>query len=407
LVVCAVALVLGALGRVAVNYHDVLKAGSVSDFLLYALHCFQWPAREWSWLALVIWSPVVVLAWRTLRRKDPAAGFFPALLLGLAAWVILQILATAYTRGAGGGVPSSRYADTLAFGLIVNGLALGWLWPRLTSRPLRATWGIAWAVTIGCTVYVQTTLIFRHDLPDNRRYLEACEENVRRYLASGDSSHLDSENIPYPGIRALRERIDLPTIRAILPVSVRLPIALETSGSPGPLAAHSTIRLAQRFTALSAALPPVIGSLPKLEQRALWFSDPAKGPGEWRSRPLLFPRGTVLRILIAGHTGADLSILDAQSGTTVVDNILVAHPSADRWRSVHVSLPPGKVIFRATVSAPDGWIAFSDPVEMAHGSYWCWRLTRTGRPIWVTALIGSLLSGLGAWYCAWREKPFR
>lgn len=394
---CAAALILGALGRVSVDYHDTLKAGSPADFLRYTLHCLQWPAQDWSWLALVLWLPVALLAWRVLRRLDKDAGPLPLVLLGLAAWVVLQILATAYTRGVDGGMPSSRYADTLAFGLIVNGLALAWLWPRLTPWRSCAAVSVAWVLAVIGPVSVQSALIFGRALPANRRHLEACEENVRRYLVTDDSTHLAGDDIPYPGIRALRERIDPPAIRAILPVSVRPPLSLANPSDAGPFVAHSTIRRARKFTPAPAELPAPLSALPKLEQRTLWFSTRAGG----FSHALDLPRATVLRFMVAGSGTPELSLVYPSS----VVGLELAKMSPTGWHLVHVSVPAGRSVLQARVPE-NSWLAFSEPVEMAPGSYWSRRLVRTGRLLWPAAALAAGLCGLGAWYCTRREKAF-
>lgn len=380
--VCAAALTVGALGRVSVSYHEALKAGSVTDFLRYALHCLQWPAQQWSWLALILWWPVALLAGWVLRRREPAAGSFPLVLLGLAAWVLLQILATAYTRGAGAGMPSSRYADTLAFGLIVNGLALAWLWPRFHPGRWRTAAALAWILAVAAPVYGQTALIFREVYPDNRRHLEASEENVRRYLATEDASHLDSPDIPYPGIRALRERIDLPAIRAILPASVRVPLSLAAPGHPGPFASHSTIRRARSQAAPAATLPAPLSALSPLAQRTIWFS---AHEGAF-SHPLEFARPMALRFIVAGQGAPELFL--ASPSREVRLDLGKLSPAA--WQRVHVLVPPGRFLLQARVPA-NSWLAFAEPVEMARGSYWCWRLVRLGAPLWQgTAVIGGL-----------------
>lgn len=394
-VVCLLVIGLGVLGRVSVNYHEGLKAGSPGEFLRYALHCLQWPADA-SWLAAILWLPTVLLAWRVLRRQDREADTFPLGLLGLAAWVILQVLATAYTRGAGGGMPSSRYGDTLAFGLLTNGLTVLWLWPRLAAPvALRAAFGLAWLLSAAVPVYHQASVVFGSVYPDNRRHLEACEENVRRYLATGDPAHLANADIPYPGLEALRERIDAPAIRAILPASVRPPLALAVAGVDGAFLAHSTVRRARTYSPPPAPLPSPFAALPRLEQRTLWFAR----EGTSYFLPHHFARPAVLRFLVGGQGAAELAITNPSTET----RLDVPRLAATGWNIVHVPVARGPFNLKATVPA-GSWLAFAEPVEMAQGSYWCWRLVRTGRWLWPVAAVAAALGGLGAWYCARPEK---
>lgn len=396
LVVCLLLIALGALGRVPVNYHESLKAGSTADFLGYTLHCLQWPAADASWLAPILWLPATLLAWRVGRRRERESDTFPLVVLGLAAWAFLQILATAYTRGVGGGMPSSRYGDTLAFGLLANGLALAWLWPRLAAPlGLRTVLGLAWLLAAALPAYHQASVVFGRVYPDNRRHLEACEENVRRYLVTGDPAHLDNPDLPYPGKDALRERIDPPAIQAILPASVRPPLALGAAGTDGAFVAHSTVRRARTYTPPPGPLPPPFAALPALAQRTLWFG--RDGTGYFL--PLYFPRDAVLRFLVTGQGAPELAVSSAAARITLD----VPRVAATGWNLAHVSVERGP--FNLQAHAPAGsWLAFAEPVVMARGSYWAWRLGRTGRWLWPAAAGAALLAGLGSWYCARGEK---
>ena len=46
----------------------------------------------------------------------------------------------------------------------------------------------------------------------------------------------------------------------------------------------------------------------------------------------------------------------------------------NQWRAAYVAAPhePFRVVARDV--DPKGWLAFSAPIGMASGSYWCWRL---------------------------------
>lgn len=392
--VCLVALGLGALGRVSVDYHDSLKAGSVGEFLLYTLHCLQWPAERWSWLAAPLWLPVLLLTWQLVRRAAPP-GPFPLALLGLAAWVVLQILATAYTRGAGAGLPSSRYIDTLTVGVIANGLALAWLWPQLPRPVVRLVLAAAWLLALAVPGYRQARIIFDTVLPGNRLHLEACEENVRRYLATDDPAQLEARDMPYPDRRALRDRLDHPAIRARLPVSVRRPLPLAPSSGSVGFAEFSTIQRVRSAASLPTEFSGWPATLPTLTHRSFWS---ATGEGTFRA-PLAIERDCVLRLLVAGQGAVSLALV-YPSATLNVD---LGGVTAGAWKILHVAVPRGRAELQAHVAA-DSRLVFGEPVEMAVGSYWCRQLVRMGRGLWSAAAGLALLGGLGAWYCASREK---
>lgn len=403
LAVCGIALALGALGRVSVDYHEALKAGSAADFLLYALHCFGWPAGQpWSWLAAVFWSPALALAWRLARRRDGPVEAFPWIVLGLCAWVALQILATAYTRGAGGGMPSSRYADTFAFGLVANGLALAWLWPHFARPASRVAVPAGWIAAVLVSVASLARDIFQHPLPDNRRYLDACVENVRCYLATEDASHLREPDIPYPGIRSLRERLDQPALRAIMPASVRVPLAVAAQ-APGPFRSHNTVRPARRHTPPPPPWPEAMAGLPEPANRVVWHSDPALGAGEFRSQPLRVATGTVLRFIVAGRGAVGLAAVDAATGAPL-DEAELGGIRPDGWRSAYLRVPRGEIVLLARTGGAGAWLAFGEPAEMALGSHACDQLVRRGRWLWPAASLAAVLAWMGAIYCARNGK---
>ena len=131
---CAAVTAVGWFTRATVTYHDTLKAQNAGDFLLSLVHSLQWPIAVGPWPALTalaslpLWLPWAWVAARAACGCGPAAGRnFTWMLAALGGWVLLQLLATAYARGAGGDPPASRHIDTPAFGAIINGVAAAWL----------------------------------------------------------------------------------------------------------------------------------------------------------------------------------------------------------------------------------------------------------------------------------------
>ena len=68
----------------------------------------------------------------------------------------------------------------------------------------------------------------------------ACEQNVRDYLATGDETYLQSGAIPYPGVSSFLERIRIPELQALLPVSVRPPLPLTLGAGQTSFIAHNS-----------------------------------------------------------------------------------------------------------------------------------------------------------------------
>jgi hypothetical protein len=409
LIACLLLVALGWLLRVEVDYHDNLKAHTAADFLLSTLRSLQWPLAGPALLALPVWAPFFLLAATLLRRRPGGSSdtlAFPLFILALGSWTLLQILATAYARGAGADYPASRYVDTLVAGVLANALALAWLTPRLAGWPRRLSLlgSAAWLALILGGLAAQTRPVYRDTLPDVRRHMDACEDRVRRYLATDDPRLLDDDHVPYPSARSFRERIDLTALRALMPASVRAPLTLETF-HPGPFRLHDTRmrRLPGSAPAVAttpAGLPPDFTPLPAART---WGSAGASAPGEWIGVSFTLPRRTYLRFHIAGDadaSAASVSLLDSASGRLLA----TLPPPAGTWQAVDVPAPRGPVTLRAQVSHPDRWLAFSEPVELAPLSHLISRLVPLGPTLWLIAAAASGLLWLLTALLAWRTR---
>jgi hypothetical protein len=408
LALCLVVLALGWLGRVEVGYHAVLKAHSVSDFVLYTIHSLQWPSPDHPWYALIGWMPSAILLVVVLRRRVAAAEMdFVLILLGLAGWVGLQILASAYARGAGAELPASRYIDTLVLGLVVNLLALLWLVSWKPSGLAGPVVVVVWLAVLGFGVERQCRNIYAQDLPSVRAAMAACEQNVRQYLRTGDVAELREPDIPYPSRSSFLERIDVPCLRAIMPVSVRPPLRLESS-QPGPFRLLDSVPQARPPDAPADA-PDVAGSpatglppgTPPLAYARTWGSHGATTGGQWDSITIHLPRRTYLRFLVTGPAGpgSGLGVRGSGMDDSPAPVPLPAYHDA-AWHPTHAAVAGGNVSIEAHVDDPAHWFAFSEPVEMAPLSYWAWLAVRQGRRLWQTAaVLGVLL-----WGWEWRRR---
>ena len=394
LVVCVIVSAIGWFTRYEFPPHAVLKAQNLHDFVWTILRSLQWPAPLSPWFALIIWLPWtwlvvrVVFSPRPLSAPSRAFGYF---ILGLGVWVWLQLVATAYARGAGGPPPASRYIDTLVFGLVANTLALVWLaTPELISRPARrllAAAALGWVGVFLSGASQELRQTFDGDLPPTKLYHTNSELCVRNYLYTGDEKFLESEDIPYPGKGAFLVRIGLPALRAVLPVTVRPPLTV--------VPATSTFIVSD----LTKVLPPAPGlapAAPPLSYRRTWgsYSTTAVPAGrEFTSAPLRSPLGGYLKFEVAGQVGAAGTVLelrDAFTGETLTA-IRPAKIPGDTWRAAYVAAPSEKFVIHARTTSSAGWIAFSEPVEMATGSYWAWILNKNGQLLAILALASALL----------------
>ncbi|MBI5426149.1 MAG: hypothetical protein HZA32_18910 [Opitutae bacterium] len=373
LVLCAALIAAGAALHVHYVGHDPLKARDLSEFFRYTLHSLEWPLES-PWAAALLWAPLVGLAARLAQRatEDPRSDAL--VLFALGGWTLAQILASAYARGAGADYPASRYMDTLALGLAVNGLASAWLVQRCVRgwRFAAVALLVAWSATAGWGVYRLTRANYVNDLPATRDYYARCEANTRAYLATGDPSHLRGEDFPYPNANNFRERIDQPALRAIMPASVRPPLRLQT--------ARGDEVLHEVAAGTEAARPS-----------RHWSSRGGRA-GTWESVVMDFPRSTTLLFrfdgALAGAAAPILQFRDTRLGAPVAD-VLAERTGHSPEFSATVALPAGTAQLVARIERPSGWLAFEEPVEVARFSAIAARFASLGR--WL-----ALVSGIAA-----------
>ena len=394
LAVCAVATLVGWFTRYEFPPHEVLKAKNFHDFAFTIINSLQWPAPSSPWFALILWLPWTWLVFRAVfspRPLAPSSRAFGYFVLGLGVWVWLQLVATGYARGAGGPQPASRYIDTLVFGIVANALALVWLaTPELLARPARrllAAAAVAWVAVFVWGARSELTRIFVVELPPVKVYHDYCEINVRNYLYTGDTKHLDHDEIPYPGAGSFLVRIGIPALRAAMPVTVRPPLTVSAARST--FITSSPKNLYPPGPGLSPATHP-------LTHRQTWGSFSPDTPPtvrEFTSAPLRAPLGAWLKFETAGAIGAPdttLELRDAATGLPLAA-IRPDQSPGDTWRAAYVRAPAGAFVIYARAPDSARWLAFSEPIEMATGSFWAWQLTKHGQLIATVALALSLL----------------
>jgi hypothetical protein len=387
LVLSALAVSMGLGTRVVVAVNASLGAHSGADFAATAVRALGWPAFDQGFggVSLLLWLPWTVLVVRLLAR---GRGRFTAAeygVLGLGSWVGLQILATAFARGAGGPAPASRYIDNLVVGIFANGLAAALCWE---AAPRGRRWrlgliGAVWGFLLVAGIGPQVRLAWRQELPAAALNDYYAVQNTRNFLATGDLAYLQHHEIPYPGPRNFYDRIEIPALRALMPASVRPPLALEPQ-----ITAGGFWRLDTRTPEGQAAGPReekgISPGTPPLTNAVVWGSygrdgDPAGAA--WSSRPLRRTIPGWLRFEIAGdlgRPGTALEIRDAQTGA-VIETVRPERTPGEGWHAADVRAPAAAFVVAARVTAPGRWFAFAPPVEMGRLSYFAARAEKQGR----------------------------
>jgi len=407
IILCLGLVAIGLLTRVEVDYHQQLKAKTLHDFVFSSLRSMEWPLRDRDWAGLILWLPWTLVLWRVLRRplsefNDRAAPSIAA----LGGWVLVQIVATAYARGAGADYPASRYMDTLVFGTVVNGIALAWLLSRRPGTPPSSVGrrlplyglGVAWIVLFSLGLYDTAARNFRHELPDAKKYYIKAEGHMRRYLATNSPTQLAYPEIPYPSAQGLIDCLAHPGLRSLMPVPIRSPFPIRPANADSGFAENNAITA-------SSESPPQVGlspGTPPLDASVSWGSfaaesetTPVGEPREWRSAPIDPPKFGWLKFETAGQVGhrsggVSLTLEDAQTGRTLA-RIAPTRMPDDTWRAAYVRTPSEPFVIVATDASATQWIAFSPPIAMGAGSYWAWRVTKHGKLILYFAAGLSLI----------------
>jgi len=450
---------IGLLTRHEVAWHQKLKAATVHDFCFSIIRSLQWPLRDSDWAAPILWLPWTVTLWKILSRRspkpalaaadfsqlrDPATGIFHdsslragQTIAALGGWVLIQIIATAYARGAGADYPASRYMDTLAFGALVNAVAIGWLLTPTTrtadaptasesSPPAAAAnhsvlipttstarrsgthpwtrralhaFGLAWLLTFSFGLHHATKNVLRYELVDARKYYIKAEANMRRYLGTNDPQHLAHPEIPFPSAQGLIDRLARPSLRALMPLPIRAPLPLTPANAPLGFAANDA-------RGANLARPPRLGlspATPPLDAAPSWGSfhvtDGTAATSEWQSAPVPPTAAPWLKFETAGHAGENGVSLELRSVRTghLLGTVSPSKVPGDTWRAAYVRTPAEPYFVLAKDTDPTRWLAFSGPTEMGGLSYWAAQATKHGLLILALATAATLTGALVSW----------
>jgi SAM-dependent methyltransferase len=378
----------------AIASHDVLKAGTLRDFEIALARSLAFPWINYPRAAVAMWLPLTVVGlcvlWRRLRTTT-----IEQVTLAIGAWVVVQCAAMAYTRGANGGAPTSRYLDMVALGYLANTTAfLSWLGPRTTRRASRAIAGVlvTWiAITgIGLARVSEEMLVTHGQL--RRLWTREHVRNVRQFMITDDVQEFVSlkgpDEVPYYSAPILANWLEHPSIRRILPTAVRQPFDLRSEGA----SASGNTPVSSGVTGYP---PPVFDSYAVADSR---------GEARFESQPINCRDLGRIRFEINSSTswsGLRLSLKRVGSGeeSRVVPPWFVP----PGWFGVSVRCPEGSFTVVAVDASPTSWFAFRQPAEVALGSALAESVIQQSRLVGLAALALVLLA-LGSTVARWRSS---
>lgn len=344
--------------------HAPYIAGTLGAFATALARNAAWPWVDSPPLSVFMWLPLAVMVLLAFRRSGTTE--LERLTCALGAWAVLQALALAYSRGAGGPAPASRYMDILSMGFVANGMALLAIHDGLAAHPGRrriATGVIlCWLgfALIGVNGLTQEAL--RTGALTRRAWMEAYARNVREFLATDDVAAFTSKPFPFqvPSSNPLllaNGWLRHPYVRSILPPGIREPLRLApVSSREGPF--------------VSEGVYPTTPTDPLRRSRGSFTNLGNPSMGRFESHPLPpCERTRLLKFDVAGYLGEpglSLAVKDVASGR---EHTLIPRQLAkERWMDVPVSCPDKPFTVIAEDRTVDYWFAFRDPVEIGWAS---------------------------------------
>jgi hypothetical protein len=363
-----------------------VRAATLSDFVVAFSKALAWPYVTVPWAALVAWLPVAVLAVAFVRGKTANDRGF-RVLLGMGLWVVLQAAGMAFTRGAGGQRPASRYMDILSLGTFANGVAVTIIMHDLVHpqyRKLGKLLAAVWCLWLAVGLGVAAGYVWQYSLPKYRSERNIQMENVRAFVQTDDISFLkggSSRSIPNSSPDALAFYLRNGAIRSILPVSVREPLRITRgSGTDGGFV----------IDGIDAAT----GSAPTERAWGSYGAEGARTRGIFQSVALRKGSLPYLQFEVAGFLGARGTSLELRADDGERALVIPEASGGERWRKAVVRRPKGVSAVVAKDESDLVWFAFREPREM--GSLSLWSSALASRGVWIFLLgLGALLSVYG------------
>jgi len=215
-----VGFVASALTTPQLEHHQALKAQGLLDLLKVSSITTSWPLFFPA--AMVFAIPFLAFLQRVWReRRITSVDLFFA---GLFVWSALNAAAVAYSRGNGLLIVPSRYTDLLALGSIAYAYFALTLPSSNTALNEMLRKAVRTGVPLGIAAgFVLQSAIYLPSLRERHFITRIGAVNVRAFV-EGDATALTGKPpfyIPFPDAAALGGALSDPTVRALLPLSIR------------------------------------------------------------------------------------------------------------------------------------------------------------------------------------------
>jgi hypothetical protein len=384
LIFCFLILFAGILLMNVPEGHTELRPNTLSDFMTALGKDLSWPWIDVPFLFPILWSPFIILSYRTCIRGKEKLSRYPFFVMGLGLWTLLQCIAISYARGVEGSGPASRYMDSLSLVPFVNILAAHNLYLHYTKNLkkrkgfiIACSFWYAFFVIGFLNILINGAIEGFSSIGDSLLRQSA---TVSHYLANEDdevilkAKHME---IPYPDPRRLSLLLRDQAIRELLPASVRKPLAVVPAVS-------------DRNDFYKDGFFP---AMPVIMDKKVWGSyDSLKGDrhmGYFRSERMLPPRLPYLRFRIAGYLDNFKLKLELYGmDHRLIGAVVPRKWPRESWMSVDIPSPQVPFYIKATDQTEDhrGWFAFSEPTEIGLFSMISESILSVGRALLVMGL---------------------
>ncbi len=371
--VCGLIGIAGLLLKADVPHHKALQAHSPAEFLIALGNNLAWPWIVVPPYAAVNLFPLALLGWIYLTSKEEQLNA-EKVTLGIGAWVLLQSMAAAYARGAGGGLPFWRYMDTSSFIMITGCFSLVLLLTRYRQRLWFGTgrlwlWRVGaagWALVCVAGLWLLCDRALRLDIPEREFFQRMQLKTTREFLATDDVNVILHKPRNYrlrpDSAQIEAELLRNPIILQILPACVRKPLNV----IPDEAATHG-------FT-LHGCMPPA-----RNQPVEPWWGSCAgtgsQAPSVFESKPVQKSSFPFLQFPVAGYLGepgVSMSITNSPSGKA--EAVRPSRLAENRWVDAIVPAPAGEFKITARAESEAKWLAFKEPRELGRLSVWTVRM---------------------------------
>lgn len=359
-----------------------LGARSLADALNALVMTASWPLKIGFLGPLITYAPSIALAGVILRRPPPA-GDARWFLFAMCTGCLGQTAAIAYGRA--GGALASRYLDLFVAGLLANFAAALAVTADVTGsrRPRAVVATVAWTCVMLLALGVHTHRHAATELASRRDTAAAQQEHVRRYVLTGDISHLRDKplfDVPYPEPDTLAKWLDDPVIRSFLPAVIAPPLgASEWRCDPGGA-------FDVRCTA---------PNLPARDE-PLWSSHGTSGPEATGTAAISFSephRGYTVQVPFACGGDVEGITIEVEQDGERRRVPIPADAARATWLPVRIRVRGAPFVLHVADLSPTGWVTVASPVVEGrfdgHVRHWLARWDRfvIGGIVLVMALV--------------------